>query len=138
MKKIIALTIAAATLALSAAPISAESRAERGEAKFAELTEGRVAGEGQSCINTFNTNRLTVIENVGISYERGDTIWIARASNANQLSGFDIPVFERRGSQLCRTDVIRTIDRSSGHFSGVVFLGDFVPYTLAETDTADG
>jgi hypothetical protein len=38
-------------------------------------------------------------------------------------------VIERFGSQLCTTDIIRTVDRSGGYITGAVFLGDFVPYT---------
>jgi len=38
-------------------------------------------------------------------------------------------VIERFGSQLCKTDLTRTVDRHTGHVSGVVFLSDFVPYT---------
>lgn len=134
MKNIIALTAAAATLALSAAPASAETRAERSEARVAEMLEGRTAGEGQNCITAFRGNRLEVIEHVGIAYKRGDTIWLARATNPDQLRYSDVPVIERYGSRLCRQDIIRTVDRYTGYFSGALFLEDFVPYTRVETE----
>jgi hypothetical protein len=38
-------------------------------------------------------------------------------------------VIERFGGQLCHNDVMRTVDRHVGHFTGVVFLDKFVPYT---------
>jgi len=131
MKKLIALTAAAATIALGTAPVSAETRAEPAEARLAEDLEGRTAGEPQNCINPFNDNRLRVVEYVGLVYERGDTIWVARAKHPNQLRSDDIPIIERHGSQLCTMDVIRTVDRS-GHFTGSLFLEDFVPYTRTE------
>lgn len=128
MKAILACTIAA-TLAAISAPLAAETRAERAEARLAEMIEGRTAGEGRSCISAMNSNRLRVIDHVGIVYEGGGTIWVARASDPRQLDSFDVPIIERHGSQLCKTDIIRTVDRSTGMHTGVVFLSDFVPYT---------
>lgn len=135
----LAASAAAATLAFGAAPIAAheDERDERAEAAFEELTEGRVAGEPRRCLRTFVDHRLRVEENVGLVYERGDTIWIARARHPNRLDAWDVPVIERYGSQLCRTDVMRTIDRSSGTFSGVLILDDFVPWTV-EGEEEDG
>jgi hypothetical protein len=128
MRAILACSIAAA-LAAGSVPLAAETPAERGEARLAEMIEGRTAGEGRSCINAINSNRIRIIEHVGIVYEGGDTVWVARTSHPRQLDSFDVPIFERRGSQLCKTDIIRTVDRSSGMFTGSVFLDDFVPYT---------
>tara|TARA_B100001057_G_scaffold465889_1_gene522459 strand:- start:520 stop:930 length:411 start_codon:yes stop_codon:yes gene_type:complete len=136
MLKAITISAAAAAMAL-ALPAAAQDREERAEQAFAELVEGRTAGEPQSCINLFNSNRLRVEENVGLVYERGDTLWVARAQNPQNLDRWDVPVIERYGSRLCRTDVMRTIDRTSGMFSGVLFLDDFVPYTRNE-DEAEG
>ena len=125
--------LAAAAGLMLVAPAAAQDRDERVELAFAELIEDRVAGEPQTCINTgVRSNRLRVVENVGLVYERGDTLWVARARNARNLGPWDVPVIERYGSQLCRTDVIRTIDRASGIFTGVLFLDDFVPYRPAE------
>lgn len=137
-------TAAAATiLALSASPAMADDQADaEREAKrmsevdaeaFAELTEGRVAGEPQSCINTLGRgNNLRIVEHVGMVYERGDTVWIALANNPRSLSDHDVPVIRRTGSQLCKFDQITLVDRGSQFFSGVLFLDDFVPYTKVE------
>lgn len=136
MLKAITISAAAAAMAL-AVPAAAQDREDRSEQAFAELVEGRVAGEPQQCINTFNTNRLRVEENVGLVYERGDTLWVARARNPQNLSSWDVPIIERySASRLCRTDVTRTIDRTSGMFSGVLFLDEFVPYVRPQD--ADG
>ncbi|RPF71611.1 hypothetical protein [Aurantiacibacter spongiae] len=139
MKKTLT-TVAAAAAALTAAaavPAAAQSPSERAQARLAQDLEGRVAGEPTSCINVYSTSgrSLRVVENVGLVYERGDTIWVARALNPDQLDYWDIPVIERfgAGSRLCKYDVTRTIDQS-GFFSGVVFLDDFVPYTKVDED----
>lgn len=135
MIKSLAYTAAGLAL-LATAPLAAQdrpTRAERAEAAFAELVEGRVAGEAQNCINTLDSHRLRVEENVGLVYERGGTLWVARARNPEHLGAWDVPVIERfNSSRLCTTDVVRTVDRSSGHLTGALFLDDFVPYTEVE------
>ena len=129
MKKL-AMILAGAALALTGAAVSAKSTlAEQGEARLARMLEGRVAGEPVNCINAFASNRIEVIEHVGIVYDNGGTVWVARAKDPDMLGHWDVPVIERFSSQLCTTDMIRTVDRSSGHFTGAVFLEDFVPYT---------
>ena len=121
-------SLAAAGIALSGVSAHAETAQERAEARFAELTEGREAGEPQACVPAFRTNDIEVIDNLGIVYERGDTIWIARAVNPRSLGRSDIPVIDRFGGSLCSFDVIRTIDRSTRFATGAVLLEDFVPY----------
>ena len=148
MKRILAAT-ASAALALTAAPLAAdeadgekveETARDRGldQEAFDELTQGRTAGEPRSCVTAFNSNRIRVVEHVGVVYEDGDTTWIALAHHPRRLDYFDVPVFERYGSQLCKFDRITLVDRSSGMFSGVLFLEDFVPYTKVEDEVAEG
>ncbi|MWV26623.1 hypothetical protein [Aurantiacibacter rhizosphaerae] len=131
MMKTLGISAAVAAVAL-ATPALAQDRETRAETAFAELVEGRTAGEPTNCISTFSSNDLRVEEYVGLVYERGDTIWVARTTNPRNLDRWDVPVIQRYSSRLCTNDVTRTIDRSSGMFSGVLFLDDFVPYTLDE------
>ncbi len=134
MKQIVAIAAAASALALGALPAQAETIRERSEARIAEMLDGRTAGEPQSCITAFRSNDLEVIPYVGIVYDAGDTIYVARATRPNMLRSSDVPIIERRGSQLCRTDVIRTIDRHSHFTTGALFLEHFVPYTRVEEE----
>lgn len=128
--KTIATVLAGTALALSAAaPASAETLAERGEARLAKMIEGHTEGEPVSCISAMDSNRIKVIEHVGLVYDAGKTIYVARSTDPKALGPWDVPIIERFGSQLCKTDVIRTVDRTSGFTTGVVFLNDFVPYT---------
>jgi hypothetical protein len=127
--KIFTAVLAASALALSAGAASAETLAERGEQRLAEMVEGRVAGEPVSCIAAPRSHKLEVIEKVGIVYDAGETIYVARAENPNSLRRDDAIIIDRFGSQLCRQDVRRTFDRYNGHITGVIFLSDFVPYT---------
>ena len=131
MKKFIALTAVAATMALGAPAVSAKTTLERSEERVAKLLEGRVAGEASNCISALRSNDIQVIPHVGVAYEQGDTVYLARVRNPNSLRSSDVPIFERFGSQLCTTDIVRTADRYSGFTTGVVFLDDFVAYTKA-------
>jgi hypothetical protein len=127
--KILTTLLAGAALALTGTAASAETLAEKGEAKLARMIEGRTAGQPVSCITTPRSNKLQVIEHVGVVYDAGDTVYVSRPSDPKQLGRSDVVIIDRLGSQLCKTDVNRTIDRSHGHVTGVVFLSDFVPYS---------
>ena len=127
--KALALILAGGALALSGATaVSAETRAEKNEAMLAKMLEGRTAGEPVKCISALNSNRIRVIDHIGIVYDAGDTIYVARTTNPGQLDHWEVPVIERFGGQLCTNDIMRTVDRSSGHITGPLFLDDFVPY----------
>ena len=103
-------------------------RLEREQARLARMIEGRVAGEPRSCITVFDMGRLQIVDRTAVVYESGDTVWVSRPTNPTSLDTRDIVVIRRSGSQLCKHDVIRMVDRT-GHFTtGVVFLEDFVPY----------
>jgi hypothetical protein len=101
---------------------------EKGEARLAKMLEGRVAGQPVKCITAMRSNDLQVIDMVGLVYDAGDTIYVARPNDPRSLSSDDAVIINRQGSQLCTSDVTRTFDRYNGNISGVVFLQDFVPY----------
>jgi len=125
---------AISALALSPSTALAQTGQEKGEARLAKMLEGRVAGEPESCITALNANRIEVIDYVGVVYDAGNTIWVSRVKDPRSLSWTDIPVFDRFGSQLCKYDVIRTVDRSTHMYSGAVFLEDFVPYRKPDAE----
>lgn len=127
--KTLATILAGAALALAGSSATLAKTPEENEAKLARMLEGRTAGEPVSCISALNSNRIEVIEHVGIVYDAGDTIYVARPSDPRQLGRNDVVVIDRHSSQLCTTDVIRTIDRYQGFTTGAVFLDKFVPYT---------
>ena len=121
----------AAALAIAALAAGPSVAAERltGEAKLAKMLEGRVAGEPQSCINTFVNRESTVIDGTAVVYGKGRTIWVNRTAQPADLDRNDAMVVRMHGSQLCRQDIVTTIDTASGIYTGNVFLTEFVPYT---------
>jgi len=120
---------AALTLTGATAATARQTAAERGEAKLARILEGRVAGEPVTCISAIQSNRIQVIEHVGLVYDAGDTIYVARATDPDTLDRWEVPVIERFGGRLCSNDHIRTVDRTAGYVTGPLFIEDFVPYT---------
>ena len=122
--------IAAALLLAGTTALAADkpTRAEKNEAKLAELLKGRTAGEPVSCISAYQSDKLEVIEGVAMVYGSGDTIYVARPSNPQSLRWNDVIVINRTGGQLCNTDIVRTVDRLGGFTTGVLFMDKFVPY----------
>ena len=136
MRKLIA-ALAVSALMLSAGGSVAAKERKTGEAKLAEILKGRVAGKPVSCINTWRNANLSIVDNTAIVYRDGRTIYVNRTRNPKTLDWNDILVIKRVGStQLCKLDQVSTIERGSGSFSGVVFLTDFVPYTLPKGGSA--
>jgi len=129
MRKFIT-AIAISALALGGTAASAETTAEKGAAKLEKMLEGRTAGEPVSCISTMGRDKLEVIDETAVVYDGGKTVYVARPSDPRQLRRGDVLVIERTSaSQLCTLDVVKTVDRSSGFMTGVIFLDKFVPYT---------
>jgi len=123
-----AIALALASLTLSSCATTGISHRERAEAKLATMLEGRVAGSPQSCITAYQGRNLQVLEQTAVVYEAGPVIWVSRPTDPKMLDTDDVIVIKRTGSRLCKQDIIRTVDRTSGFTTGVVFLGDFVPY----------
>lgn len=126
--------IALAAAGLATAPSLAQER-PRGEEKLAKMLEGRVAGEPQRCIRTLPSRSLTIIDDTAIVYEDSRTVYVNRTRNPESLDDDDTLVIRKfRALQLCRLDTVTTIDRYSQFYTGNVFLTDFVPYRLPDSD----
>ena len=128
--KTFAFFLAGAALALAGTAAIASPTSEQGEARLARMLEGRTAGQPVSCIDTMNSNKMQVIDEVALVYDAGKTIYVARPTDPRQLKRNDAIVMDRFSStRLCVQEPMRTIDRYDGYPTGSVFLKDFVPYT---------
>lgn len=124
MRKLI--TLLAGSLLLGGA---AQAAPRDGEAQLARALEGRVAGDPVRCIDLHRVRSSRIINNTAIIYDAGSVLYVNRPDNgANQLNQWDTMVTRTQTSQLCNIDTVTMIDRASHSFTGVVFLGDFVPY----------
>lgn len=128
--------IALAAAGLVTAPSLAQER-PRGDEKLAKMLEGRVAGEPQRCIRTFPSRSLTIIDGTAIISDQGRTIYVNRTRNPESLDDDDALLIRKIGSsgtQLCRLDMVTTFDRYAQFYTGNVFLTDFIPYRLPDSD----
>lgn len=132
------LALSAAAIGLLAAPAVQADEAvatTKGEQRLAKMLEGRVAGEPQSCIYTVGSQSLTQIDDTALVYKRGNTIWVNYTKTPDAIDDWDYLLIRKfSGSQLCKSDQVQTYSRAGNFFSGVIFLDDFIPYRLPETD----
>ncbi len=112
-----------------------EAPMTKGEKRLAKLLEGRVAGEPVRCIRTFPNMPMQTIGKTAYVYGRGDTIYVQRTRNPAEIDEGDALVTQRFNAiELCRLDVMSTVDPVLGFFTGAVFFEDFVPYTRVKDD----
>ena len=131
MRKL-ALVLGSVALALTATAASGRSVVEMGEAQLARMIGSRSAGTPVKCINTLTVrpDALQVIDGVGVVFNAGKTIYVARAADPSKLRWTDVDTIDRvHSTELCSSDRIWTHDRHDGRLTGVVALTDFVPYT---------
>jgi hypothetical protein len=114
----------------------AQAKPQDPEAELARALEGRVAGQPVSCIDLHRVHSSRIITNTAILYDAGSVIYVNRPDNgADSLNQWDTMVTRTPSTQLCNIDTVTMIDRGSRSFSGVVFLGDFVPYRRVSTSS---
>ena len=118
-----ALAAAAVTPAFGAPRLSPEARLEK-------LIGDRVPGKPVDCVNLRDVQSSQIIDGTAIVYRVGSRLYVNRPqSGARWLDDDDILATRTIGSQLCRIDTVKLIDRTSRFQRGFVILGDFVPYT---------
>ncbi len=138
----IGLTGAAALALFASQPAMADGHQEadeaemtEGEKELAELLEGRVAGEPQNCIRARLNDRMRIIDETAYVYGWGRTIYVQRTRSPEDIDDRDTLVSRRfTASEICRQDIMTTIDPVSGIFTGAVFFVEFIPYTRVDED----
>ena len=131
MKKTLLALAAAAGAVAPAQAVSPDPG--KGERQLARSLEGRVAGEPVDCIDLHRIRSSRIINRTAILYDAGGTLYVNRPrSGAESLKDWDIMVTRPFGSRLCRVDTVQMVSPGSHMLSGLVFLGDFVPYKRTE------
>ena len=124
MRKLI--TFLAGTLMLGGI---AQAKPQDREEELARAIQGRVAEAPVQCIDLHRVRSSRIINGTAIVYDAGSVIYVNRPENgADQLNQWDTMVTRTPTTRLCSVDTVTMIDRASQNFTGVVFLGDFVPY----------
>ncbi|WP_230291852.1 hypothetical protein [Croceicoccus sp. Ery5] len=132
-----ALALGALAPLVALAPIVAQAAQDdekpaelsKGEQRLAKALEGRVAGTPEKCIQMSRITSTTIYDKTAIVYKIGSTLYVNRPENgANNLRSNDILVTRTSIGQLCDIDTVQMRDQT-GFMSGIIFLGEFVPYT---------
>lgn len=141
MRRIIASLASLAALGLVAGPATAQDSDEdltRGEKQLARMLDGRVAGEAERCVRTFPQSRITIVDGEALVVRVGNKVYVNRTNRPNTLDDDDILVIRSYSGdrRLCELETLETYSRVGNLLTGIVSLGEFVPYT--RVDDNDG
>lgn len=103
-------------------------REARKQAALDTMLAGYQPGEPRSCVNSRDLRGPTAYGERTLVFREGRTIWVNETSGGCDDAGRDALITRQFGPQLCRGEIARTADLTSGFQSGSCSLGDFVPY----------
>ncbi len=115
--------------ACAANPSQGESRAQR---DLVEELAGRTAGPAERCVPARGGQSLQIVDQRTLVYRSGPTVFVNTLDAACPgLRPDNILVAEVHGSQYCRGDRVRGLERQGGIPGPSCVLRDFVPYRRA-------
>jgi hypothetical protein len=116
------------------APGSNSAESKNDETRIAKALEGFTPGKPVTCISQFRPTYSTETIGDSILYRVNNRL-IYRNKTSGRCdngSGSDALVLRNFGPQLCRGQIIQTVDLVVGFQTGACALGDFTPYTKAK------
>ena len=109
------------------------TRIAESQAKFQELTAGKVAGSAMACLPpSVRSRNMVTIDNSTIAYvDSPSRVYVNHLHGEcdNLRSGFYTLVVRSHGTGTCRGDIADVADVRTGMTAGSCSLGEFVPYT---------
>ena len=108
-----------------------EPRSAQAEAEFQKLIAGKVAGDPISCLQTYRSGDMVRIDNSTVAFKDGRRVYVNHLIGECSGLGSGFYALETRsnGTGLCRGDIARVTDTSTGTIVGACAIGDFTPYT---------
>lgn len=107
-------------------------RSERAQTRLTEALAGKVAGPPQRCLPRYRSADQQIVDRGTILYRQGRDI-VYRNDPAGGCNGLDSTrtlLTITLNGDLCRGDIIRVLDQSSGAVVGSCEFGDFIPYAV--------
>jgi hypothetical protein len=108
------------------------TRSAQAENHLQKLLAGRVQGKPVTCLPDYRSKEIVVVDDRTILFRDGRTYY-RNDFNGGTCGGLGIgnTLVTKRfgGAGLCRGDVARVVDMSSGFTVGSCAMGNFVPYT---------
>jgi hypothetical protein len=112
---------------------SAAMRSPSGERAYQSLLAGKVAGAPMSCLPSYNTNDMSVIDGRTVAFRTGTrTVYLVHLSEGCSLLGAGPYALLSRqfgGTGLCRGDIQQVFDTMNHTTVGSCVVSDIVPYT---------
>jgi len=116
-------------VALAACSISAAAWAQDAETDTPFIPEGyELTGETRSCLSARRIDKIDPVDrNAWLVTMRSGPDYVTRVSSGcrSATSNFTYLSYQLRGSQLCRGEIIRVVDRGSNMLAGSCGLGEF-------------
>lgn len=126
----ISLLLVGATVASCATPPPDPTVAARAQREFQQLVAGRVAGPPLSCMPTFASRDMTVIDDGTIAFRTGGRVYVAHMQNGctNLRGPYSLVTRQVGSNSLCRGDIADVVDLRNRFTVGSCVFGDFTPY----------
>ena len=135
MRYLVLLLGAAAVGSCAAGPPGPNpAEAAAAQAKFAELTAGRVAGTPVACIPRSVSDDMRKLPGGAVAFrDNSRRIYINTMGTGcpGLRDSYAIKTRPVGTTQLCRGDIAEVVDPTNGIFVSSCVFGDFVPYTKA-------
>lgn len=134
------LTIASLTILASAGLLAScattgapEPRTAKAQAELTRWLDGKVAGKAQSCLPTYRSQDMVVIDENTILFRDGSNrVWrtdLRGPCNGLGRPGTALLTKQFGGTGLCSGEIAQVVDTAQGFAVGSCALGEFVPYT---------
>ncbi len=116
------------------APGSNSAESKNDETRIAKALAGFTAGKPVNCIQQFRPTYSTEAIGESILYRFNNRLIYLNKTSGRCDNGrrADTMVIRNFGPQLCRGQIIQTVDLFVGVETGACALGDFTPYTKAK------
>jgi hypothetical protein len=97
--------------------------------KLTAALAGKVAGETRTCIPLSEAEGGTYYRDAIVYRQGRSRLWVADMRGCPLKNGDDyILVMDVRGSQVCRGDIVRLVERTGGFGAGACSFGKFTQY----------
>jgi hypothetical protein len=119
-------------LLASACATTVVARDETPDPAIAKALSGKVAGKPLSCISLLDAQSSMTYRGAILYRVNSKLTYLNDLGKCPYLRDDNILVTDIHGSQMCRGDIVRMIDRGSRFPSGSCVFSDFVPYRTPE------
>jgi hypothetical protein len=118
-------------LALLTGCATTTQTAQGPDPKLTAALEGRVAGKPQNCIELDQATGNEVFRDAILYRASRSKYFLAEAPGCGSSRGNNDYILVQNvfGSQLCRGDIIRLVERAGGFAGGSCAIRGFTPYT---------